>query len=372
MRRAVLIISEELWGHGHGRSHPLQPERLRLTYELLRAYRAFDSAGSHTLPPRPATVDELTLWHTPEYVDAVQRLSVGDRHIHPRRYNMGPGDNPVFPAMYETESLKAGSSLLGAEWVANGKADVAFSFSGGLHHAMAGYASGFCVFNDAAIAIRWLVSRGLRVAYVDIDAHHGDGVQAAFYDTDQVLTISIHESGDFLFPGTGFVDELGRESGKGYSINLPLLPLTGDDVYLWAFEQIVPQLIADFGPDVLVTQLGIDTHYLDPLAHLQLTTAGYLPLIRTFREMALPWLALGGGGYNAQTVARTWTLAYGIMSDQDFADEVPAPGAKALGCRWLHDKDGPQVAASDAARARTHAERQITALKRSLGQVRFG
>ncbi len=369
MHKAALICAKELWAHGHGPMHPMRPERLRMTWELLNAYHAFDMPGSQVIPPQPATPQELALWHTPEYIDAVRRLSAGDRRVSPWKYHFGPGDNPVFPAMYETESLKAGASLLGARLVASGELDVAFSFAGGLHHAMPDHASGFCVFNDAVIAIRWLVARGMRVAYVDVDAHHGDGVQAAFYDDNRVLTISLHESGEFLFPGTGFVHELGRGAGRGYSINLPLLPYTDDDVYLWAFEQIVPPLLSWFDPDVLVTQLGIDTHYRDPLAHLKLTTAGYVALVRAFRQMAKPWLALGGGGYNIHTVARAWTLAYGIMSGQEFPDEIPAPYSKTYGDWRLHDEHGPELPHHERALAREHAETQVLALRHSLSDL---
>jgi len=337
-----------------------------MVYELLQAYAAFDDKASLLLPPSPATDEELALWHTKEYIDAVRRLSAGDKRVSSWRYHLGPGDNPVFPAMYETEALKAGSSLLAARLVVEKEVDVAFSFAGGLHHAMPGYASGFCVFNDPAIAIRWLANQGLRVAYVDVDAHHGDGVQAAFYGTDQVLTISLHESGHYLFPGTGFVHELGSGAGRGYSVNIPLFPSTGDEVYLWAFEQVVPPLVTDFAPDVLVTQLGVDTHYADPLTHLQLTTAGQAAVIRSFRDMELPWVAMGGGGYSVHTVARAWTLAYGIMSDQEFADQIPESYAHVYGDRWLHDHEKPTISGRDLSSAREHAEHQVAALRNAL------
>lgn len=369
MRKAAFICSPDLWVHGHGANHPLRPERLRMVYELLLAYGAFDGPSSRLLPPRQATDEELALWHTAEYIDAVHRLSAGDTSVRPWQYHFGPGDNPVFSGMYETEALKAGSSLMAAQMVARKEVDVAFSFAGGLHHAMAGYASGFCVFNDPAIAIRWLAGRGLRVAYVDVDAHHGDGVQAAFYDTDQVMTISFHESGEYLFPGTGFVRELGRGAGEGYSINVPLLPYTGDEVYLWAFERVVPPLVSRFAPDVLVTQLGVDTHYLDPLTHLKLTTAGYTSLIQHFRDMDLPWVATGGGGYDVRTVVRAWTLAYGIMSDRAFADPIPEPYARQYRIDRLHDHVGLQVRERDLALTREYAERQVSALERALGKL---
>jgi acetoin utilization protein AcuC len=185
------------------------------------------------------------------------------------------------------------------------------------------------------------------------------------------MTISLHESGEYLFPGSGSVYELGSGAGKGYSVNVPLLPFTDDNTYLWVFEQVVLPLVADFAPDVLVTQLGIDTHYQDPLAHLQLTTVGYASLIQSFRDMDLSWVALGGGGYNIRTVARAWTLAYGIMSDQAFANEIPESYAQEYEDRWLHDRAKPQLSKRDQDLVHAHAEQQITTLRRALGPTRF-
>jgi len=367
MRKAAFICSDELWTYGHGDAHPLRPERLRMTYELLRAYGAWEDEASQLLAPTMATEQELALWHTPDYIDAVRRLGAGDRSVSAWKYHFAPGDNPVFAGMYESEALKAGSTLLAARLVLEREVDVAFSFSGGMHHAMANYASGFCVFNDPAIACRWLVDQGARVVYVDIDAHHGDGVQAAFYDDPRVMTISLHESGHYLFPGTGFVEELGGGPGKGTSINLPLLPYTEDEVYWYAFQAIVPPLIARFAPDVLVTQLGTDTHFRDPLTHMQLSTAGYVAVVQAFRDMALPWLATGGGGYHVSTVARSWTLAYGIMSDQRFPDQIPEGYAEEYGDRWLYDREAPQIPQRYLERARTHAEQTVAELERTLG-----
>jgi acetoin utilization protein AcuC len=256
--------------------------------------------------------------------------------------------------------------LLAARLVLEREVDVAFSFAGGLHHAMSNYASGFCVFNDPAIAIQWLVNQGQRVVYVDIDAHHGDGVQAAFDESDRVMTISLHESGRFLFPGTGFPEEIGQRAGRGFTVNLPFVPYTGDEVYWWAFHEIVPPLIARFDPDILVTQLGTDTHFLDPLTHFQLTTAGYTALVQAFRDIDLPWLATGGGGYHVSTVARAWTLAYAIMSDQRLPDEIPDSYAQAYGDRWLHDRQGPDIPRGILESTRKDAEQQVRNLKRVL------
>jgi acetoin utilization protein AcuC len=368
-KNAALICSPELWQRGRGASHPLKPERLQRTYELLTAYGAFDAPYSQLVPPRPPSRDELTLFHTAEYVDLVARLSRGERHPEAWRYSFGPGDNPIFPGMYETEGLKVGAALTGARLLVNQEVQVAFSFGGGLHHALPARASGFCVFNDAAVAIHWLLRQGLRVAYVDIDAHHGDGVQAAFYDTPQVLTISLHQSGHTLFPGTGFPDEIGSGAGRGYSINVPFAPYTGDQVYLWAFRQVVPPLVRQFAPDLLVTQLGIDTHYRDPLAQLMLTTHGYAALLAELRSLADEsggWLALGGGGYAVDVVPRAWTLAYGLMSDQSFPDELPAAYSARYGPGHLHDTQGPALEQQLIEETEAHARRTIAALRQHI------
>ncbi|HOT91639.1 MAG TPA: acetoin utilization protein AcuC [Anaerolineae bacterium] len=354
LRRAVFLTTPALWERGHGKNHPLKPERLQRTFELLEAYGAFAAPNVRVVAPQPATEDELALFHSRNYIEVVRILSEGGawtetrEYINPMRYGFGSGDNPIFPEMYETESLKAGSSLMGARLLVNGDCDVAFSYAGGLHHAMASYASGFCVFNDPAIAIQWMVDQGLRVAYVDVDVHHGDGVEAAFYDTDRVLTISLHQDGRTLFPGTGFIHDIGSGDGEGYAVNVPLLPDTDDEIYLWAFREVVPPLLERFAPDVVVSQLGVDTHYKDPLAHMALTTAGQTTLFEAFDALAPRWLALGGGGYNLDVVPRSWTLAFGVMSGQTFPDALPESYRARYGGQWLRDHESPPL--SDAAR----------------------
>ena len=374
MTKAAFVCSPDLWQRGHGAAHPLKAERLQRTYELLEAYGAFDGRQSMLVQPRQATPEELSLFHTEEYVEVVRSLSQGERRFNPRRYNFGPGDNPVFPEMYETEALKVGATLAAAELVTSDQVDVAFSFSGGLHHAGPAHASGFCVFNDAAVAIHWLLQKGLRVAYIDIDAHHGDGVQNAFYETDRVLTISLHETGLHLFPGTGFVEEMGRDVGRGYAVNLPFAPYTDDEIYLRAFEEIVPPLVRRFQPDIVVSQLGVDTHYRDPLTHLCLTTSGYVAAVTTIRELASRWLALGGGGYDVGVVARAWTLAYGVMSGQEFPDYLPSAYVEkygqgpstSSGHRSLRDHEKPPISFEFREQARHYAEAGVAALKRAL------
>ena len=367
MRRAAFIYEDTLSRHELRNDHPMQPVRLRYTHDLLQEYGAFDGISSTLFPPRPATEDELKWLHSADYVSAVRSLSLGHSGYDPSRYNLGgQGDNPVYRGMYEAAALSTGASLAAAALLANREVDVAFSISGGLHHAAAGNASGFCVFNDPALAIKYLLSRGMRVAYVDIDAHHGDGVQEAFFDDDQVLTISIHESGQFLFPGTGFVEEVGLGKGSGYSVNLPLYPYTDDETYLQAFHEVVPPLLRAFAPDALVTQLGIDSYHSDPLTHLQVTTRGYVEAVREFAKLDIPWLALGGGGYDLMAVARAWTLAYGVMLDVEWPDRIPENFAQQHGVSQLRDTVTPEVPADVQREARRYAEESTAELKRKV------
>src|SRR6185436_7138478 len=235
-------------------------ERLGLTWSLMEAYGLTVLPRAKVLAPEVADVGAITRFHAREYVDILRAVSAGDWVPHAARYGLGPGDNPIFPGLWEAAQLVAGGSLLAARLVADGEADRAFHFAGGLHHAMPDRASGFCYVNDAVLAILALRQRGLKVAYVDIDAHHGDGVQYAFYGDPNVLTISTHERGERLFPGTGFVNELGEGDAAGFSVNLVLEAYTDTHVYLPAFEAVVPPLLERFKPDVIVAQLGIDSH----------------------------------------------------------------------------------------------------------------
>ena len=367
MRRVAFLYDDALSRHELRKDHPMRPVRLRYTYELLQAYGAFEGEGSTLLPPRRASEEELRWLHGSEYISAVRAFGAGLSGYEPARFNLGQqGDNPIYAGMYAAAALSTGASLAAAELVANREVDAAFSISGGLHHAAPNHASGFCVFNDAALAIKYLRQRGLRVAYVDVDAHHGDGVQEAFFDDDQVLTLSVHESGRYLFPGTGFVDEVGVGKGAGYSVNLPLFPYTDDDIYLEAFRSVAPPLLRAFSPDVLVTQLGIDSYHSDPLTHLQVTTRGYVEVIRELSRMEIPWLALGGGGYDLMAVARAWTLAYGVMLEVDWPDRIPQSFAGEHGVQRLRDTGGPEVPRDALRQARDFAQENLAEVRERI------
>ena len=370
MPRAAFIYDDVMSRHELRSDHPMRPVRLRYTYELLRGYEAFEHENAVLVRPRSASNDELGWLHTPQYIEAVRRLSAGEETQQAHRFNFSlQGDNPYYSGMYEAATLSSGATLLAAEMIANRSVDVAFNISGGLHHAAAGHASGFCVFNDPALAVHYFLRQGMRVVYVDVDAHHGDGVQEAFFDDDRVLTISVHESGRYLFPGTGFVGEQGQGHGRGYSVNLPLFPYTGDEVYLDAFKQVVPPLVRAFAPDVLVTQLGIDSYHSDPLTHLQLTTLGFVEIIREFAALGLPWLATGGGGYDLMAVARAWTLAFGVMLGEEWPDTLPREFALEHGIGHLRDSGSPEVPANLRLDIRRHAGETVAALKEQVFPV---
>ena len=367
MPRAAFIYEEALSHHQLRGDHPMRPVRLQYTFDLLQGYGAFDGEVSKLISPRPATEEELRWLHSAEYVSAVQAFSLGSNAYDPVRFNFsGQGDNPTYPGMFDAAALSTGATLAAAELVADKEVDAAFSISGGLHHAAPDHASGFCVFNDPALAIKYFRLRGLRVAYVDIDAHHGDGVQDAFFDDNQVMTISLHESGQYLFPGTGFVGETGRGQGVGYSVNVPLFPYTGDEIYLETFYALVPPLLQAFEPDVLVTQLGIDTYHSDPLTHLQITTRGYSEAVKALSKTGVPWLALGGGGYDLMAVARSWTLAYGIMLDVEWPDQMPGSFAQAHGLTHLRDTLSPEVPSDVRQQGSRFAEETISEVKEKI------
>ncbi|HII05960.1 MAG TPA: acetoin utilization protein AcuC [Methanotrichaceae archaeon] len=316
-----LYCSDRFSGYDFGPHHPLRPIRLTLTYGLMEDYGLLDGDDVRVVEPPLASEEDLLSVHTPEYLEAVR-----SERPNPL-FGLGIGDNPVFSGIYDASRLVAGGSIDAAKRIVEENCS-AFNFAGGLHHAMPARASGFCVFNDPALAIRVLRRRFDRILYVDIDAHHGDGVQEIFYQDPNVLTISIHESGNYLFPGTGFIDELGEGPGLGYSVNVPMPPNSGDMAYELAFEEIVPPLFEMFRPEAVVAQLGADAHYADPLTDLKMTLSGYERLVSRIKELADLHaegriLALGGGGYNLKVVPLAWAVALQIMKGQPVLEYLP-------------------------------------------------
>ena len=352
----------------YGCSHPMKPHRLRLVYELSKAIGLLPSARVAILPGRRASVEEVLTFHDREYLDALREADSGRIPQGAGRFGLGWGDNPAFEGVLEWSLLVTGASIMAAEAVAEGRFPVAFNTSGGLHHAMRSRASGFCYINDPVLAIHHLLDRGMRVAYIDIDAHHGDGVQWAFYESKEVLTVSLHERGDSLFPGTGWVDEIGEGEGRGYSANLPLPPGTNDALYLRAFREVVPPLIEWFKPDAIVTQLGIDTLHTDPLTHLSLSLEGFRRIVEEIKALDRPWIALGGGGYDVEKVAKGWTMALGVMAGEEVPEEIGEDLAGSLGFREKGLVDRPPPLPKGREEAMWKAiEREIRSLKALLG-----
>jgi acetoin utilization protein AcuC len=364
------IYTDAYLRYDYGPTHPLKVIRLQLTYELIKAYGLLDLPFAQSILTRKAEEEDIAFFHSRDYLFTLKGASEFPLAGNAYSYGLGPGDNPIFPGLYDWSLLVTGATLQAADYVAKGEGETAFNIAGGLHHAMKSRASGFCYINDPVIGILRLVNQGKRVAYVDIDAHHGDGVQAAFYKTNKVLTISLHETGLTLFPGTGFENEVGEGEGEGFSVNLPFSPYTDDEIYVWAFEEIVPPLIQAFRPDVVVSQLGVDSFYSDPLTNLQLSMHGFEKIVRRIKELAPRWVALGGGGYDVSNVARAWTLAWAIMNGVELSEELPKSYIDKAASVGIHEKElrGKEIPSSSSGSddIREETERVVNYLKKTI------
>jgi acetoin utilization protein AcuC len=328
---SALVHDRAMEDYGFGGDHPFNPLRIRLTFEVCDALGLL--AEHEMLPADLATDEDLTTVHTLTYVRMVQQAARGEADpLDLASYGIGTPDNPVFPKMHEACAHVVGAVLKSARMVMDGEADHVMCISGGLHHALRSKASGFCVYNDAGVAIARLKEEhpGIRVAYLDTDAHHGDGVQWMFYDDPDVLTVSMHETGRFLFPGTGGVDERGRNGGVGYSVNVPLEPFTQDESWIECFDLVVPEVLRAFGPDIIISQNGCDGHVYDPLTHLSATMRLYDYIPRRVHDLAHElcggrWVATGGGGYDIwRVVPRAWTLLWSALSHQEVPEDLPS------------------------------------------------
>lgn len=337
MATAAFVWSDELAAYRFGADHPLDPRRLRLTVELLRHYGALGDGESLIVAPRTAAEQEIEAVHDVAYIEAVRAASADPRpSARYAAFGLGTDDVPLVAGMHEASLRICGATLTAAELVMSGQATRAFSMAGGLHHARYAEAAGFCVYNDLVVAIRRIQREyGARVLYIDIDAHHGDGVQWLCYGDPDVMTVSLHESGAFLFPGTGFIDELGEGDGYGFSVNLPLDAHTEDASYLEVFAELVPPLAEHFRPDVILLQAGCDAHVLDPLTHLRCSTRLYEQLTRAVCELADRHcdgrlIVTGGGGYAVETVVpRAWALVWGALAELELPDPLPAEWLRA-------------------------------------------
>ncbi len=332
-----LIYSPSYGTYNFGDDHPFSPLRVEMVMDLLREL-------GHDVPfleAAPASREDLLTVHDPDYVSAVEAASDGD--VEPALpYGLGSPDTPAFPGVDLAARHLVGGTLAAARMIASGAASKVLHLGGGLHHARRAKAAGFCVYNDLAIALKHMIGAGMYAAYLDIDVHHGDGVQDTFKEDDKVLTISLHESGQYLWPGTGEIWELGSGMGRGLKVNLPLEPFTEDASYLEVFESVVPQALRWYHPRVLVVQAGADAHFDDPLADLMLTTHAYEAIFR--RVVALAdecsegrLLVTLGGGYSTRATPRVWTILYLVMNGLPLPEALPLPWIE----RWeprLKDK----------------------------------
>lgn len=374
--KTALIYSQDFSHFSYGDEHPFKIQRINLAFELMRQFGLTELPGADIVDCPRVDESALLTFHTSDYLDRLREFNSSDEPRADFRYGLGDLDNPVFKGFYDWSTLVAGGTVEAARLVTEEGYNVAFSMAGGWHHAHSSKAAGFSYLNDAVIAINTLLAKGLRVAYLDIDAHHGDGVQEAFYDTDRVLTVSIHESGIYFFPGTGFEDEIGTGRGRGYSVNVPLEAHTDDALFMKAFDEVAYPLLAAFNPDVLVTQLGSDTFRTDPLTRLEITTHSYTYILRKLKALRIPWVAVGGGGYNMVNVARAWTLAWGIMNGVELPVKLPAPFVDIIDRLGYPNRmllDAMHWAEEDDRnRALDAVERSIAAIRASIFPVLIG
>jgi acetoin utilization protein AcuC len=310
--RTAFVYSPQSEGYEYGPDHPMEPRRASETVELCHKYSQLDRPWVDVVEPRPAGAEEMALFHDRAYLAALQEANDG---------------------VFDEGMLEFG---LGTSLVDEGRYDLSFNLSGGFHHAHHRSAEGFCYVNDIAIAIRQLLRKGRRIAYVDLDAHHGDGVQDAFYNDNRVLTISLHESGKTLFPWSGFETEIGTGEGKGYNINIPLPPQTDDEIFLEAFNAVVPEAIIAFDPDFVFALVGADGLLADPLSHLALTNNAYAEAAKIIEAISPKCVALGGGGYQMNSVTRAWCLAWAVMNGIEPEDEYAGTiGGMMLGTEYV-------------------------------------
>jgi acetoin utilization protein AcuC len=313
--KSAFLYSEFFSHYDFGALHPFKTTRAQIVYELCRRYNLLESPWIEVIKPEPLPFDQLTLFHDSEYLVLLQAASSKAFAFEMLGCGLGTDENPIIEGLYTLLSLSAGATYRGAELLAQDEFTLAFNVFGGFHHAGRAHAEGFCYINDVGIALSYLIEKGLKVACIDLDAHHGNGVQDAFYGDNRVLKISLHESGKTLYPWSGFETEIGEGGGKGYNINIPLPQGTDDETYLYAFFEIVPPVMKAFSPDITIGVFGADTHKADPLTHLNMSNYSLCRAVKTIGELSPKVLALGAGGYNVYNSARTWSLLWATLNN---------------------------------------------------------
>ena len=319
-----IIYSPHYKKYNLGENHPFDPLRIEMVLDLINELGLL----KQTLSPEPINPDDLLTVHDKIYIDIVEAVSRGENSADAERYGLGNLDNPIIQGMAEGARYQVGGTVLGAQLLLQGKAKKVLQLGGGFHHAHKSLASGFCLYNDLAMAIKEMTTKGWHVAYIDIDVHHGDGVQEIFYSDEKVMCISIHESGEYLFPGSGWIHELGRGMGRSLKLNIPLEPYTEGESYLEVFNGVVEPALKWFRPDAIVVQAGADAHFSDPLADLLLTTQDYEKLFHSILNYADKYskgraLFTFGGGYSITATTRIWAILYLIIFGQNIPDKLP-------------------------------------------------
>lgn len=316
-REAVFVYSPEFETFSYPEDNPFKTDRAGQLRKVLNSMGLLYGAGRREMPPVPADRKALKKFHSARYLYALKTAAEGKWDNEALNMGIGSVDCPVFAGMYDYAALATGATVVGADLIMSGSANIVFNPSGGFHHAGPERAAGFCYMNDVAIACTILAEQRKRVLYLDVDVHHGDGVAYAFYERSDVMTISLHEDPRVLFPGTGFEDEIGSGKGLGYCVNVPLPVGTYDEAYMRAFDAVAIPLIFAFNPDVIVFELGVDALAGDPLAHLCLTNNTYAAIIKHLMSFDKPILATGGGGYNVENTVRAWALAWAVFCGED-------------------------------------------------------
>ncbi len=368
--RGIFLYNPAVVQFDYGTAHPFRLERIWLTEHLCRRLGLFEGTDREVRDFPQATREDLLVAHDSIYLDVLEAVSMGVHTPTLFVHGLGSGDNPVFPGLWDYALFTVGGTLEAARLIADGTASRVFHPGGGLHHALRKRASGFCYVNDVVVGISHLLEQGKRVFYFDIDAHHGDGVEQAFYENPRVFTFSMHQDGRTLFPGSGFVNEVGRGEGTGFAANAPLLPYMADGTYLRVWDEVVEPLIRAYRPDVLVTELGADALQGDPLASLGLHLPAWWTILKRIEALGIPWLAVGGGGYDLANAMRAWTLAWGAMIGWEPKNGLPPKASELPGAaremRWPEDFWSAPVPAAGAPTDDEATEMLVRRLRQQL------